>query len=156
MRTGVPENLASLGVVEGNVGNLAVAFERTAQIPQLVVNLGDDHIGTQILGHVLEEMSRSILPGLGGDDRALSVAEVDGDIDIGVGLVLELLEVLLPQLFEEVVTLDNEVGERVYRRIDLIRRGFGQIWRGKERSMTTHHLEPLQAGQADLSYLRRP
>lgn len=127
----VPENLPTLGVIEGDIRNGAISLERAAQIPQFLSNPRENNIGAQLFGHVLQKLCGGGLPGVCGDIDRVSVAKLEVDLDFGVGLVLEFLEVLLPEFFEEVVTFDNEIGEPVTWRIRRLKEGFGNRMAGQ-------------------------
>jgi hypothetical protein len=62
---------------------------------------------------VLEKLRRSGLPSLRGDGGGISVAEFQGDIDFGMRLIFDFLEMFLPQLLKKLVSLNDEVGKRV-------------------------------------------
>lgn len=127
----VPENLPTLGVIEGDIRNGAISLKRTAQIPQFLSNPRENNIGAQLFGHVLQKLCGGGLPGVCGDIDGVSVAKLEVDLDFGVGLVLEFLEVLLPEFFEEVVTFNNEIGEPVTWRIRRLKEGFGKRMAGQ-------------------------
>jgi hypothetical protein len=99
--TRVPEDLAGLGVAEGHKKNLAVLLKRAIQIPQLSINLSNNNIGAQVLGHVSQEGSWGGLVGFAGDrGGGISIANIQCNSDLGVRTGLGLFEVLLPELFE--------------------------------------------------------
>jgi hypothetical protein len=125
--TGVPEDLTGLGVAERNKKNLAVLLQRTIQVPQLlIVNFGYDNIGSDILGNIAQERTRSGLEGFGRDRREVAVANVKGNGDFGVRAVLGLFEILLPEFLEELVSLNHEFWENIGSRGLLFR----IFWRG--------------------------
>lgn len=124
--TGVPEHVPTLGVLERNQRNCAVALQGTVQIPQFSVDLRNNHIGTHILGHVAQERSWGGLVGLGGYGGGVTVADIEGDVNLGVRAGLGLLQVLLPKLLKELVTLNQPVWENIGSG-GLF---FGIVWRG--------------------------
>lgn len=108
--TRVPENFPSFGILESHIRHSAVAFQRSAQIPEFVIDLCKHNSSTQLLGHILEKLGGGSFPGFGGDLFLVAVTGFQGDVNFGVRLVLGLLEILLPKLFEEVVALNYEIG----------------------------------------------
>lgn len=108
--TRVPEDFPSFGIFESHIGNSTVAFQRSAQVPELVIDLCKHNSGTQFLGHILEKLGGGSFPGFGGDLFLVAVAGLQGDGNFGVRLVLGLFEILLPKLLEEVVALNDEIG----------------------------------------------
>lgn len=112
--TGVPEDLAGLGVAERQQGNLAVLLQRPVEIPQLSINLGNNDVGAQILGNIAQERARGGLEGFGGNRMwDIAIANIELDVDLGVRAVLGVLEVLLPEFLEQVVALDHDLGENI-------------------------------------------
>jgi hypothetical protein len=123
----MPKDITSLGVAKRNQKNLAVALQRAVQIPELSIDLSNNHIGAHILGNIAQERSGGSLVGLGGDGGGVAVANVEGNVDFGVRAVLGLLEMLLPKLLEEIVTLDQPLRQAIGSRGAL---RFGVLWRG--------------------------
>lgn len=113
VRAGVPENLFSLGVLKWHIRDGTITLERATKIPEFLVHLRDNDASTQFLGDVLQKLSGGGLEGLRGDIGGVAVTKFDGDIDVVVGLVLELFQILLPQFLEEVVTFDDKIGKTV-------------------------------------------
>lgn len=118
--TGMPKHLPTLGGIERDIRNGTIPLQRTSQIPKLLpVNLRNNSIRADILGYVSQKKSRSSLPSLPDDGGRVRATEIEGDFDLRMRPVLQFFDVLLPQFLEEVVSLDNEIGER----IGLLRRG---------------------------------
>lgn len=129
--TGVPKYLTGLGVAERHKKHITVLLQRPVQIPQLSINLGDNNIGTYFLGHITQERSRGGLEGFGGDrGGGFAITNVKGNIDLWVGTGLGLLEMLLPEFLEELVSLDHEVWEGIGAR-GLLGFRFRIFWRGR-------------------------
>jgi hypothetical protein len=97
---GMPEDFSSFGVFERDVCDGTLALQGAVQVEELAVDLGDDHGGAHLLGNILEKLARSGLPSFGGDNRRVSVAEIESDIDLGMRLVFHLFEILLPQFLK--------------------------------------------------------
>jgi hypothetical protein len=57
-------------------------------------------------------LCRCGFPRLRGDVGGISVAEVESDIDVGVRLIFDFFEMLLPQLFEQVIPLNDKIWKR--------------------------------------------
>lgn len=97
MSTGVPEDLAGFGVAERQKKDLGVLLQRPVQIPQLSIDLGNNNVGSQVLGHVSQERSRGGLVGFAGNRRGgVAIANIQGNGNLGMGTVLGISEVLLP------------------------------------------------------------
>lgn len=127
---GVPEYLTSLGVAERHKKDIAVLLQRPVQVPQLSINLGNNNIGTQILGHIAQERSRSGFEGFGGDrGGGVAVANVKSDVDLWVRAIFGLFEVLLPEFLEELVSLNHNFGEDIGAR-GLLGLRIRIFWRG--------------------------
>jgi hypothetical protein len=88
--TGVPEDIAGLGVAEGKQDDPAVLLQNTVQIPQFTIDLGNDNIGADVLGNITQERGGSGLVCFGGDRRGgVAVENVESDGDFRVRLVLD-------------------------------------------------------------------
>lgn len=124
---GVPENFLAFGRIERNVRHLRILLKWPVQVPKLAVDFGNNNVGAQLLRDILQQLGRSGLEGLCSDGGRLAIAEIDRDVNIWVGLVLELLQILLPELLEELVALNNEIGEIVGGSRSLFGR---RLWRG--------------------------
>lgn len=100
----VPEDLLALLGGEVEEGEGRVGLEGAREIPELVVDLGDDGALGQALADATHDLQGRGLPG--GADVHLSIGQ--GDVDALAGLLGDDLLLGVPQLVEEGETLCQE------------------------------------------------
>lgn len=111
----VPEDGLSLWVVELQQLQRAVAFQRTIQVPQLIVHLGDDGVVGQTLANALRNFVWRSFPRQAFDDFAVGQSYVD----FVFRLRSQILEILRAQNVEQLDALLDVC----WRRIQLLESG---------------------------------
>ena len=93
----MPKHFPALIGIKRHIRHRAIAFERTAQIPEFItIDLGNDNVGTEFLRRILKKLGGGGLPGFRWNGGGASIVQIEGDIDFGVRAILDLFKVLLP------------------------------------------------------------